>query len=217
MFNHTHKLKGVMNSNGEAYYISPQLPEPLHTERIERESRYRSIKRLNALLSENKKDKQVDVRIKNKVLYVNKVLEKTYIYLPTVQDIFNLDNHTMEKINNIQLTHTDPMSDKGSVFRAHAFKVNNSESIKLAYKKLKLMYPESNHIMLAYAIKKYMGHQDDGEFGAGKRIQQILLSRGHNNTAVFVTREYGGFHLGKRRFLHIEAVTHDVLDKLFPV
>ena len=77
------------------------------------------------------------------------------------------------------------------------------------------MFPESNHIMMAYTLKNFTGNQDNGEFGASKKLLQILLSRGYANTAVFVTHEYGGIHLGQRRFLHIEKAAKEALNKIF--
>ena len=113
----------------------------------------------------------------------------------------------------MHFNHSDVVIDKGSSFKGHAIRVSSTAEIRLAYRKLKLMYPESNHIMMAYAVKTYTGHQDNGEFGAGKRLEQILATRGDRNLAIFVTREYGGFHLGIRRFLHIESVARDALAK----
>ena len=63
-------------------------------------------------------------------------------------------------------------------------------------------------------VKNYTGYHDNGEHGASVKLQKILLDRCLNNTAVFVTREFGGIHLGPRRFLHIEKVARAALDEL---
>ena len=44
------------------------------------------------------------------------------------------------------------------------------------------------------------------------RMLQIMLDRGIKNTVLFVTREFGGSHLGPHRFLHIEKSARDALD-----
>ena len=212
----TYKLKDVENEQGNPYSVRVQLPEPLLTEKMERESRMRSIKKANALISEEEKHRRIDVFIKNKTLYVNKVPQKQHIFPPTVQDLFNTPPNTHEKLDKISFEHTEEITDKGSVFRAHTLKVQNSTDVRLAYKKLKLLFPESNHIMLAYAVKTYVGSHDDGEHGSGKKILSILTNSGRNNTAISVTREYGGAHLGQRRFLHIEKAAKDALTKLYP-
>ena len=83
--------------------------------------------------------------------------------------------------------------------------------------KLKLLYPESDHIMLGYTVKTFAGHQDNSEYGAGKKILQTLLKMGHNNTAVFVSKDFGGIHLGPQHHLFIEREAKDALKMLYPV
>ena len=129
--------------------------------------------------------------------------------------MLNIDVDMQEKIDAIVLQQSEVITDKNSHFKGHAVKINNSDDIKLAYKKLKMMYPESNHIVMAYTLKKYTGNHDDGEYGASKKLLQWLLNRGYPNIAVFVTREYGGVHLGQRRFLHIEKAAREALVKAF--
>ena len=68
--------------------------------------------------------------------------------------------------------------------------------------------------MLAYAVKTYVGHHDNGEHGAGSRMLNMLTQQGATNTAVFVTRDYGGIHLGQRRFLYIDKVTREALNSI---
>ena len=159
----------------------------------------------------------MDAIIKNKMLYVNKVPQKQHIHTPTVQDLFNILKQEMERMEKIEFQHTAEIVDKGSVFRGHAMKVKNSTDIRSAYKRIRLLYLESNHIMMAYAVKTYTGAQDDGEYTASKRMLNILTESGRNNTVVFITREYGGTHLGPRRFIHIKRATRDAIQALYPV
>ena len=137
------------------------------------------------------------MKIQNKTLFVNKVAQKQHIHPPSIQEILNMDVNTQEKVNAITFHQSEVVTDKGSHFRGHAVRIDNSTDIKLAYRKLKMNYPESNHIMMAYTLKKYTGNQDNGEFGTSRKLLQLLLNRGYNNTAIFVTRQYGGIHLGQ--------------------
>jgi putative IMPACT (imprinted ancient) family translation regulator len=43
--------------------------------------------------------------------------------------------------------------------------------------------------------------QDDKEYGAGRRLKNLLQSDSHENIIVFVNRFYGGKHLGAQRYL----------------
>ena len=217
IFNYTRNLKDVTNSQGDYYSIKSQLPEPLLSEKNDREERLRQIRKANDLIPDEEKHRRVPVHIKSNILYVNSIPQKQFYKPPTVQEVFNIHQADMERIDSIKIESSDPIQDKGSVFRGHAVKVKNSEEIRLAYKKLKLLYPESNHIMMSYSLKHYLGFCDDGEYGAGKKLQKIVSgnARALGSTALFVTREYGGFHLGQRRFLHIERAAKDALMKLY--
>ena len=139
-------------------------------------------------------------------MYVNKIPQKKHIFPPTVQELFNCDEEMKTRMENISFKHTEAVSDKGSLFQGHAVNVKSSQDVRAAYRKIKLLYPESDHIILAYAVKNYTGHHDHGEHMAGSKILQVLLNRGRNNTVLFITREYGGAQLGQCRFIHIECV-----------
>lgn len=45
--------------------------------------------------------------------------------------------------------------------------------------------------------------EDDGEFGAGPKVLNLLELMEADNVMVIVTRWYGGIHLGPDRFRHI--------------
>ena len=106
------------------------------------------------------------------------------------------------------------ITEKSSKFVGHAYRVKSNSDVKLAYKKVKLLYPESDNIPMAYSFKQYYGYHDDGEHGAGFKLEKLLKDRGTKNTAIFVTRDFGGIHLGPRRFLHIERSAKQALDEL---
>ena len=175
VFSYTKNLKDVTNDSGDKYYVNAQLPEPMATEKRERDQQYRSIMKANSLIPEENKQKRVPVQIKNNVLYINKKPQKTHIFPPNVQAIFNIDKDTQKKLDNMTIVHSDVITEKGSNFRGHAIKVRTSGDIRAAYKKLRLLYPESDHIMLGYTVGAYTGHQDNAEYGAGKVILQAVL------------------------------------------
>ena len=100
-------------------------------------------------------------------------------------------------MDNIQFSFSSKEEDKGSVFRGVAAQVTNTTEIRLAYKKLRQLYPEYDHLMMAYVLRTYHGWQDDAEYGAGKRILQLLQEQNKTNMVVFVARNYGGIRLGQ--------------------
>ena len=100
------------------------------------------------------------------------------------------------------------------LFTTALLKIKGTKDVNAAYHKIRLLYPESDHIVMAYSFKNFTGSHDHGEHAAGEKILQILLQRCTSDTVVFVTREHGGIQLGQRRFLHIERAARDALDAL---
>ena len=131
-----------------------------------------------------------------------------------MRDLFNIDTATKRKMDNMKLAESSVVQDKGSTFKGHALKMKAPSDIKLAYKKVKLLYPDSDHIMVGYRVKGYSGHHHDGEFGAGPKILKILDDRNSTNVAVFISRVHAGPNLGQRRYMHIEQVVREALDEL---
>ena len=214
IFKFTRNLKDATNSAGDSFYVNAQLPEPMLTEKREREDRLRSIRKANDQIPEEEKHRKTVSTIKNNTLYINKEPQRKHIHPPTVQNIFNCNREMGSVMGKVKLVHSAESIDKYSRFIGHTARVNNVTEINAAYRKIRLLYPESDHIMMAYGYRSFTGFHDDGEHVAGNRLMQILLQRGSKNTAVFVTREYGGVQLGQRRFLHIEKSARDALDAL---
>ena len=214
IFQFTKNLKDLKNENGDYYYVSKQLPEPLLTAKRELDQKMKEVKVANSQLSDEQKHKQVKVQIKGNMLYLDDIPQWKHVHPPTVRDIFSPDQRTKDRMTNVTFVHSTAVEDKRSVFRGHAIQIKTNADIKASYSKLCLLYPESDHIMLAYRLKMHTGQNDDGEHGASKRLMKILDERKLGNIAVFVTREYGGSHLGPRRFVHIKKVARDALTEL---
>ena len=206
IFQYMKNLKDVKNEVGDYYYVSVQLPEPLAAEKREREELIKKVKKQNAEIPDQDKHKRKEIVVKNKTVYVDKVPQKTHIFPPTVQGIFNIPLEEQKQMNKLDISHTDPVAEKGSHFRGHAVRVRNSGDIKIAYKILKLLFPESDHIALGYTVKNYSGHQDDAEYSADKRLLEMVQTNGCKDVALFISCEFGGIHLGPRRFLLIEGL-----------
>ena len=76
----------------------------------------------------------------------------------------------------------------------------------------------AKHNTYAYRIKSpdgYVEHyEDNGEYGAGSMLLDLLKDENVDNKLVCVTRWYGGTHLGRARFDHIINTAKASLDKL---
>ena len=213
IFGFTKNLKDQVNENGDSYYVRQQLPEPLHIAKKEREDHLKSIRKANEQIPEEEKHKRVEAHTRNNMLYINKIPQKKYITPPMVHDIFCCDRDTIGRMEKINFSHSMEVTDKGSRFIGHAARVKNSKDVAAAYRKIRLLYPESDHIMVTYSSRSYTGYHDDGEHGAGTKMLQALLHKGMKDVVVFVSREYGGAQLGQRRFLHIEKCAREAMNQ----
>ena len=212
VFDYTKKLKGIKNDQDRAYSVVPQYPEPIVTHRKEMREEIIELKKLNESIQEEAK--KIKFEIKQGQLVINGKPKKQHIYPPTVQEMYNIDEQEFIKIDKIKLVPSETITEKSSAFTGYAANIQNSTDIKLAYKKVKLMHPEADHLMIAYTLKQHVGRHDCGEHGASKRLAAILKDRNTKNTVVFVARTYGGIPLGPRRFLHIEKVARNALNNL---
>ena len=214
IFQFTKKLKDVKNDKGGYYSIRVQLPEPLLSEKKDREARLKEIRAANDLIPEEQKHKRSEAHIKGGVLYVDGKPQRKHVFPPTARQLLNIDSSTQQKLDSIKFAESVAIVDKHSSFQAHAVKAKSTAEVKLAYQRIKLLYPDADHIMMAYKVKSYSGHHHDGEYGAGPKLLKTLIDGAYSNTAVFVSRIFGGIKLGQRRFLHIEKVAKEALSKV---
>ena len=184
IFEFIKNLKGIKNDDGDFYYINPQCPEPIATKFKETQEEYRKIKVINAAQSDE--SKKIKAEIKRGTLIVNGKPMKQHIFPPTMKDILNMDEATQAKVDALVLKESAQIQEKSSKFIGLAMCVSNATEIKLAYKKAKVLFPEADHIMMAYVLKQHKGTQDCGEHGASKRILNILMDQNAVNTVVFV-------------------------------
>ena len=169
IFANTKNLKDITNANGDYYNVKPQYPEPIATVRREQQEMITAIKKANSQEVEHEKKTQFE--LKSRILYVDGKARKQHIFPPTMKDIFNIDVATQNKMEKLVIKDAPPIEEKHSVFTGYALAVNNVTEIKLAYKRIKQLSPEADHIMMAYNIKNYSGYHDAGEHGARKRLQ----------------------------------------------
>ena len=108
----------------------------------------------------------------------------------------------------------EPKEGKGSVFTAIAVKVSSLVEVKRAYCKIRQLYPSAAHIMMGYDCQKGQGCHDNGECGAGLKLQQLLEDNNMSNKAIFVVRSLTGQKLGPCRFEIIQTVAKEALVKI---
>ena len=113
IFSFTKNLKDVKTEDGDAYNVSPQLPEPLLTQRIERRQKINKTKKLNETLDDAKK---IKMEFKGGELYLNGKAERKHVTPPSASDIFNITYATQQKMEAIKMEQSSEIKDKSSVF-----------------------------------------------------------------------------------------------------
>lgn len=150
-------------------------------------------------------------------VYVNNSPMKQKVPKPELQKVLSPTNDDLSEEYDINLYEGKPSHERGSTFTACAARIKSINEARAAYAKL-LRDPvklRATHNMAAYRLyspentKVQDGFEDDGEHGGGRSILKTIMKAGEKDIIVFVTRQYGGQHLGLRRFdLINEAVTN---------
>ena len=201
-------LKDITNEEGAHYYVNKQIPDQWAEENRERREQIRTAKDKAQQVGQN-----VDIKIQNRVVYVNHQPIRKFLEVPKPRDLF-VDKQEQEKIDKIKTYHSDEYTKKGSSFTAHAVKCSSMTEVRRAYIKMKQLYPDATHIPTAYIIKNGEGYQDDREHSASSKMLNVLKNNDIQNLAVFVVRYYGGIHLGPTRHQMIQDAIIEVIAKL---
>jgi len=112
------------------------------------------------------------------------------------------------------------IKDRGSVYAVSLGRVGGRDDLKKFLKQVhnyNKKFRHATHHSYAARISKdeavYETKGDDGETGAGMVILRIMQKQNFVNTAVCVTRWFGGVKLQGDRFKHLQNATLYGLDK----
>lgn len=181
--------------------VNDQLPRELE------ERKKQLLPKFKAARKDQKKPKwQVDKLVVGK--------EVTEVKKDQVNDI---NINTNEIATQLKIKHGPQKTYTKSSFQGHHVAINNQDSIIPA---LHAIYADSRvaratHNIYAYRIQTQSGvtehYDDDGEWGAGKKLLELLRENQITDNLVCVTRWYGGTHLGKDRFKYIIEAAKETL------
>jgi putative IMPACT (imprinted ancient) family translation regulator len=110
------------------------------------------------------------------------------------------------------------ISDRGSIYSVSVGRVASSEDLAQFLKKTKSLKKHNKATHHSFAARFSNGESiyetkgDDGEAGAGNVILRMIRSKNFTNTAVCVTRWYGGIMLHRDRFKHVQGAAIFGLD-----
>ena len=203
-------LKEKTNDEGDKYYVNKQIPE----EFVEAGRELREIVRDQKLKDKNLPSKQKSsIEVKQGAVYIDGHKVEKQLLPPQPIELF-VDKAEREKMDKIKLSASDTISLNGSDFLGFAYKSWDIPEIKRAYHKLRGLHPSADHITAANNLRNSSAFQDDGEFGAGTKLLQILKDERPLNIVVFVVRYHKGEKLGPVRFEHMKQAAEQAITRL---
>ena len=153
-----------MNRLGGKYYIESQSPEKIAAERKEM---------LDQITALKKRDQNIQTKIVHGKLLVNNEVQRKRVSAPPLEEVFEMRSR-MERKDNIPFQELTPIVEKGNHSTVCKAEVHSLDEIRSAYTKVKYLYPDSDHVVMAYPIANYEGCEDDGEHFAGAKMLRIL-------------------------------------------
>ena len=136
---------------------------------------------------------------------------------PDAAKILQTMTDGMDRIFGMKLARGQIIQEKGNRFIGFTTVCNKHETINEAYVKLKLDFPDAQHIVCAYSIpgtEPYYcdDYCNDGEHGHGAALLRIIQRAKIQCRAIFVVRYSGSEKLGTPRFalyhLAAQAAVH---------
>ena len=179
-------------------YVNDHLPE----EKAELQRAMRQKIKYNKELIDAQ---QQDIRWRKGEVEVDGKKYQPLIEEPTAAQILTMKKTEIQDMLTYRVHEGDIINKKGSMFMGYAARVHSVDDVMTAYRQLKYRFIDATHIMCAYRIMDpdvfhYQDSSDGGEFGAGRRILQMMRDQSFKNCAAFVVRHHNGPNLGPVRF-----------------
>ena len=138
------------------------------------------------------------------------------VHQDTVNDI-NID--TTDLATSIHVVRTPPKYYKGSTFQGSVIPTTSTDDVRPGLHAVysDLCCARAAHNTYAYRLRTSNGdifehYYDDGEFGAGRKLINLMKEKDTINSIICVTQWSGGTHLGPSRFAHIIEAARNVLN-----
>jgi RNA-binding protein YhbY len=185
--------------------IVPNLPEPLRQRRA----------KLGAIANRYYETNQGSkIKVKENHVLVNGEKKLDQVKQVTPSDILFMDQKTRATIQSYDFTTTAIKSSKSSHFQMYIRRVNDIHECNMAHHAIATIPDVANktHLISAYTLQNgEFGWQDDQDHGLGNFLYRAMVERELTNCICFVTREYGGEHIGKERFELIIKLLDEVI------
>jgi hypothetical protein len=177
-----------------AIKITPQNPD---------KTRYQRAKMGQLAYHVKEKKPNVKVAVKNDHYLIDGNKLKDEVKPPTTEKILTQTISQEDECRKITFYQTAFKEEQGSKFMMYSAEVSNSDEANLAYVAVQRfkMAATSTHLISAYrTASDEHGWQDDGDHGMGRHLYNAMKDKGIINSIIFLARDFGGIHMGMRRF-----------------
>lgn len=205
-------LKQANKGRSKPYFVADQLPEAWAEKK----------KQVHFFKQQNKKlplAQQANITMDKGIMSLDGQQYKPPLKVPSPKELCSFSPERRKMLRELKIVEGTTETAEESKFTGFAYEIFSTQQVQNVYDALKTRIPDATHIACAFLlpgteVAKTQGSLDDGEFGAGRCLLNVLLKNNARNRAVFVTRHYGGRHIGVRRFQLMETVTESELATL---
>ena len=188
-----------------ALRIVPNLPEALRMQRAKL-----------GKIAHNMytRDNSAKIKVKKDYVEVNGTKISDDVDLATPGQVLFMDKSERANAQEKLFTTTNTIPCKGSLFTLYHSAVFDKSQCRSAHKAIGTM-PEvaaCTHLISAYTLKSgSIGWTDDDDHGLGRWLLKTMEERELYDSICFLTREYGGIHIGKKRYEIIEYLVNAII------
>jgi putative IMPACT (imprinted ancient) family translation regulator len=158
-------------------------------------------------------DKTAKVMVRNDYVLVNDVAIADDLTPPNAEAVLMRSHEDEEDMENVYIYSTQPICESESRFQLFAAKVTSMEAANQAYKAIQRFRQaaSSSHLISAHRLNNgKVGWRDDGDHAMGRKLYTTMKRKKMSNMVLFLARNFGGHHLGNRRFEIVESLVEEV-------
>ena len=209
VFANLKNLKGVKAETGKRFTIRDHLPEKEAEER----KRFDQYKYINRRLPTNAT--KLELTFKKGKTLVNDVAVNC-IGTPTTKELIALDHQDIQDLAEMQIVTGPSKTESKSTYRIFMAEPHGIDEISPMYQHMKIKFAESTHVSMAYRLPgdtftDTQGYTDDGDYGNGRCMLNVLIDEDKYNVVLFLVRDFGNIHLGPSRFKLIADLVKEML------
>ncbi len=198
--------KGTAND----FRISSQYPAEVRERR-----------RVLGEIAESERSKRPNVRTKivTDTLYVDGKKYLPKLTRPAPRDLLYMSEDDKELAGSVNFTKTAVVKEADSSFVAFAAPAKSIGDVRDMYRAVlsRQGIASASHCISGYRLynpvgaKTTDGFHDDGDHGLGRVVRDTLHRLNARDVVVFVVRNFGGTHIGQKRFKIVEDLVKNVM------